>query len=95
MGFYANTLKIWPASPQALSEIESYEDTKGTKMPTVGKRRYPWNQMKIGECFIEKFANTTYKKLNDCTNFQRSFSGKNFIVIKHEAFQVFEVARIS
>lgn len=93
--FHSQTLKIFPASPKALTYIESYNDPKGTKPPTVGKRRYPWNQMKIGECFIESFNLTTETKLRNCVKFQRAFSGKDFIVIKHETERIFEVARIA
>ncbi len=95
MSFNSKTLKIYPASPKAQEQIESSEDKIGTKPQTVGKRRFPWNQMKIGECFIERFEDNTEKKLQGCCNFQKHFSGKVFVVIKHEDLKIFEVARVA
>lgn len=97
MGINAITLKIWDASPKAKAFIETYDDDKGTAeilSSKRGKRRYPWAAMKIGECFIESFENSTERKLNACCAFQRHSSGKRFMVIAHPEQKIYEVARI-
>jgi hypothetical protein len=94
MTWNSKTLKIYPASPAALAQIESFDDKIGTKPQTVGKRRFPWNLMKIGECFVESYLDNTEKRLLQCCAFQKRYSGKQFAVIKHEDLKLFEVARI-
>ena len=87
-------LRIQECSKEAKAQIESYKDSKKV-YKSKGRGIRPWSEVKIGQCFIQRFETTTETDLLASAAQQKYLRGKTFIVIKHEDRKVFEVARIA
>ena len=75
--------------------IESYEDKKGTFTQKRGPNTFPWNQMKIGECFIIGFDKIPLPQLKNLVAVKPfRTDGKKFKIIIHDEHKIYEVVRI-
>lgn len=88
--------KIWDGcSDEAKSYIKSYEDSKGVTPYTRGRKLRPWGQLKIGQCFLEPFDGADIAQLRNLAAQQKYFRKKEYVIIKHPSYKVYEVTRIA
>ena len=89
------TYQIFDASPQAKAKIKSENDAIGTSCNEHHRIKYPFDELKIGQCFTVPIAEANEASLR-LTAFNRSKkTGKKFSVLKHRDFGCVEVARIA
>ncbi len=87
--------QVYEASPQAKARIESYDDTVGVTKTEHHRKKYPFDELQIGQCFT--IPNTEAKETSlrvSATNHGKK-TGKKFCVIAHKEFECVEVARIA
>lgn len=89
------TIQIVEASPQAKARIASYEDKIGVNENVHHRTKYPFEQMKIGECFTIPFEEASDATLRVIATNKSKKLNKRFIVIKHKDFACIEVTRIA
>lgn len=87
--------EIFDASPQAKAKIVSYEDNAGTSANEHHRTKYPFDELKIGQCFTIPIDEASEQSLRITANNRAKKSGKKFTVLKHREFNCVEVARIA
>lgn len=86
--------KLQPCSPKATVRIKSHESTVGIEVVKPGFNTYPFAAMAIGECFIVGFEEGNEKTIRNRVSTRNTKDVRQFIVIKHNEFECFEIARI-
>lgn len=84
---------IGGCSPQAREKIKSEVETDDS-FPSLLWAKYPFGQLKIGQCFAVPFEVGKEKSLRALATQQKAKTGKVFTVIKHTELKIFEVARV-
>lgn len=91
-----NTFEIKECSPIATKLIKSRDDNVGTSEPTHRNTVYPFQMLKIGECFTIPYDMKVNEiVLRNTASLKGKKQGKKFSVIKHDDYQCFEIARIA
>lgn len=89
--------EIQQCSPRVERLIESRVDLIGCDTEKSGPGRYsiyPFNQLRIGQCFIIQFDFIKSNNVRSMASYH-SKGGKRFTVIKHTEHACYEVARIA
>lgn len=87
--------EIIEASPEAKTKIASYYDVKQTFENEHHRSKYPFDAMKIGQCFTVPSAEANEASIRLTATSRGKKTGKKFTVIKHKDFGLIEVARIA
>ncbi len=87
--------EIFDASPQAKAKIASYEDASGVSSNEHHHIKYPFDELKIGQCFTIPIADANETSLRLTASNRGKKTGKKFCVLKHKDFGCIEVARIA
>lgn len=86
---------IYPASPDAMSKIKCEIVDKGdTFENTHHLIKYPFDQLRIGECFTVGMSDANEFSLRITANKTAKRTNKLFTVIKHKDLGLVEVARV-
>lgn len=89
------TYEILDASPQAKAKIVSYDDVAGTATNEHHRTKYPFDELKIGQCFTIPNNEANESSLRITSSNRGKKTGKKFCVLKHRDFNCIEVARIA
>jgi len=87
--------EIIEASPEAKAKITSYDDVKQPFDNDHYRSKYPFDALKIGQCFTVLSAEANENSIRLTATNRGKKSGKKFTVIKHKDFKLIEVARIA
>lgn len=87
--------EIFPASPEAMKKIKcEIVDKNDTFKNEHHRAKYPFDMLKIGECFTLKFGEYVEGSVRLSAFNSGKKNGKKFTVIKHKDLALIEVARI-
>jgi len=89
------TYPIVEASPEAKAKITNYADVKQTFENDHHRSKYPFDALKIGECFTVPIGEANEASIRITATNRGKKVGKKFTVIKHRDFGLVEVARIA
>jgi hypothetical protein len=91
----AMSFEILPASPEAMRKIKCEIVDKGDTFKNEHHRaRYPFDSLKIGECFTFKIGEFSESSVRLSAFNVGKKTAKKFTVIKHKDLDLIEVARI-
>lgn len=86
---------VCEASPKAKAKIKSAVDNVGTGLDEGKNSRWPFNALRIGECFTVPLNSGKEISLRISATNRGKKLGKKFCVIVHKDFLCIEVARIA
>lgn len=87
---------IVECSPEARKKIAvDAKDVVGTSVNEHHRVKYPFSQLKIGECFTVSIDQASEPSLRVLATREGKKESKKFTVIKHDNYACFEVARIA
>lgn len=89
------TYAIYEASPKAKAKIEDYSDLIGTAATDHHRKKYPFDELKIGQCFTVAINECKEASLRVSATNHGKRTNKKFIVISHSEHGVIECARIA
>lgn len=87
--------QIGDCSPEAQKRIVSMVDTVGINDETTSSTKYPFGKLLIGKAFIVPFESTSEQNMRRLASLYGRMFTKTFTVIKHNAHNCYEVARIA
>ena len=87
--------QIVESSPKAKAKIRSFIDAENKPVfkNTNTLTKYPYDELLIGQSFCVGLAEVKESSLRVLTSIKNKNTGKKFVVIKHEEFNCFEIAR--
>lgn len=86
--------QIQPCSPKAAERVIVSPVSVGTEPMPEGVNVYPFSEMQPGQCFVLPFDSCNEKTVRNRVSTRNKKDVRQFIVIKHNEFQCYEVARI-
>lgn len=91
---HSGIFELQDCSPQATAKIKTFVSGLTIKDKLKSNEIYPFEIMQIGQCFIVKFESRMAKNIRVRVSKKNKITLKQFIVIKHNEFQCYEVARV-
>ncbi len=86
--------QVFEASPQAKARIEASTDAFGVVKSEHHRKKYPFDELQIGECFTIPSGEAKESSLRVSATNHGKNTGKKFCVIVHKEHACIEVARI-
>ena len=88
--------EIVESSPTAKAKIKSFIDPENKQVfkNTSALCKYPFDELVIGQSFCVNFDDVKESSLRVNTSVKNRNTGKKFVVIKHDEFKLFEIARV-
>jgi hypothetical protein len=87
-------MQIDNCSPEMAKKIKSYDDAIGTFVNIHHRSQYPFDSLKIGQCFWMPLAEANEPSIRLSASNAGRKTGKKFSVMKHRDSGTIEVARI-
>jgi hypothetical protein len=72
---------------------EAHDLSQSSGSRIIGREKYPWNKIEIGQSFTVPFDDANADSLRTYCYYQSKRLNKTFRFLKHEQFKLYEIAR--